>query len=50
MTWSACDKVELSVGSGEALEVYIDGMYVGTAGSGRRLVERLVITSEGMSE
>lgn len=48
MTWSACDKVELSVGNGEVLEVYIDGMYIGTAGSDRRLVERLIITSEGM--
>jgi hypothetical protein len=48
MTWSVCDQAELTVGNGQVLEVHIDGMYVGPAGSDRRLVEGLVITSEGM--
>lgn len=40
---------ELQVGNGGALELYLDGEYLGTAGTGRGLVEGLIVNVEGMS-
>jgi transcriptional regulator with XRE-family HTH domain len=48
--WEADESFQLDVGNGGALELYLDGEYLGTAGMGRRLVEGLVVTEAGMSQ
>jgi len=48
--WEADESFELDVGNGGALQLYLDGELLGTAGTGRRLVEGLVVTEAGMSE
>jgi cytoskeleton protein RodZ len=48
--WEADESFELDVGNGGALELYLDGEYLGMAGTGRRLVEGLVVTEAGMSQ
>jgi hypothetical protein len=48
--WEADESFELDVGNGGALDLYLDGEYLGTAGIGRRLVEGLVVTEGGMSQ
>ena len=48
--WEADESFELDVGNGGALELYLDGEFLGTAGMGRRLVEGLVVTEAGMSQ
>ena len=47
--WEADESFQLDVGNGEGLELYLDGEYLGTAGSGSRLVEGLVVNENGMS-
>ncbi len=46
--WEAEDRFELGVGTAEAIELYLDGEFLGEAGVGRVVVEGLVITAEGM--
>jgi len=48
--WEADESFQLDVGNGGALELYLDGEFLGTAGMGRRLVEGLVVTEVGMSQ
>jgi transcriptional regulator with XRE-family HTH domain len=48
--WEADESFQLDVGNGGALELYLDGEFLGTAGLGRRLVEGLVVTEAGMSQ
>jgi cytoskeleton protein RodZ len=48
-TYDADKYFELQVGNGGALELYLNGEYLGTAGSGRGLVEGLIVNVEGMS-
>jgi cytoskeleton protein RodZ len=48
--WEADESFQLDVGNGGALELYLDGEFLGTAGMGRRLVEGLVVTEAGMSQ
>jgi len=47
--WEANERFLLDVGNGGGLELYLDGEFLGTAGSGSRLVEGLEVTEEGMS-
>jgi len=47
--WEADESFELDVGTGGSLELYLGGEYLGTAGSGSRLVEGLVVNENGMS-
>jgi cytoskeletal protein RodZ len=47
--WEADESFELDVGNGGGLELYLDGEFLGTAGSGSRLVEGLVVNEDGMS-
>ena len=47
--WEADESFRLDVGNGGGLELYLDGEYLGTAGSGSRLVEGLVVNENGMS-
>jgi len=47
--WEADERFELDVGNGGALELYLDGEFLGTAGTGRWPVDGLVVTEEGMS-
>ncbi len=48
--WEADEFFELDVGTGENLELYLGGKPLGTAGSGPRLVEGLVVNENGMSD
>ncbi len=48
--WEADEFFELDVGTGENLELYLGGELLGTAGSGPRLVEGLVVNENGMSD
>jgi transcriptional regulator with XRE-family HTH domain len=48
--WEADESFLLDVGTGERLELYLDGECLGTAGSGSRLVEGLVVNENGMSD
>lgn len=48
--WEADERFELDVGNGGGLELYLDGEFLGTAGTGRRLVEGLIVNENGMSE
>ncbi|MFH1501597.1 MAG: RodZ domain-containing protein [Candidatus Eisenbacteria bacterium] len=45
--WRADSSIELSAGSGEDVEVHLNGEFLGTAGPGARVVEGLVITADG---
>lgn len=47
--WDADEFFQLDVGNGGGLELYLDGELLGTAGSGPRLVEGLVVNESGMS-
>ncbi len=47
--WEAEEWFEVSVGTAEAIEFYLDGQLLGTAGVGRGVVDSLVITEDGMS-
>jgi len=47
--WEADEFFQLDVGNGRGLELYLDGVLLGTAGSGSRLVEGLVVNESGMS-
>jgi transcriptional regulator with XRE-family HTH domain len=47
--WEANERFLLDVGNGGGLELYLDGEFLGTAGTGSRLVEGLEVTEEGMS-
>ena len=47
--WEADESFRLDVGNGGGLELYLDGEYLGTAGTGSRLVEGLVVNEDGMS-
>ena len=47
--WEADESFELDVGTGGGLELYLGGKFLGTAGSGSRLVEGLVVNENGMS-
>ena len=47
--WEADEFFQLDVGNGGGLEFYLDGEFLGTAGSGSRLVEGLVVNENGMS-
>jgi len=48
-TWQANERFTLDVGNGGGLELYLDGSLLGTAGTGSRLVEGLVVDENGMS-
>ena len=48
-SWEADERFQLDVGNGGGLELYLDGEFLGTAGSGSRLVEGLVVDENGMS-
>lgn len=48
-TWQADERFVLDVGNGGGLELYLDGVFLGTAGAGTRLVEGLVVDEGGMS-
>jgi len=48
--WEADEFFQLDVGTGERLELYLGGEFLGTAGSGSRLVEGLVVNENGMSD
>jgi hypothetical protein len=48
-TWKADESAELSVGSGQDIEIYLNGERLGPAGRGPRVVEGLVITAEGLA-
>jgi len=48
-TWEAGERFELDVGNGGGLDLYLDGEYLGTAGTGPRLVEGLFVDENGMS-
>jgi transcriptional regulator with XRE-family HTH domain len=48
--WEADEFFELDVGTGESLELYLGGVLLGTAGSGSRLVEGLIVNENGMSD
>ncbi|MFH1690828.1 MAG: helix-turn-helix domain-containing protein [Candidatus Eisenbacteria bacterium] len=47
--WEAEEFFKLDVGNGGGLALYLDGELLGTAGSGSRLVEGLVVDENGMS-
>ena len=47
-SWSAERSVEVSSGSGEAVDIYLDGERLGRAGNGPYVVEGVVITSGGI--
>jgi len=47
--WEADEAFQLDVGNGGGLELYLDGEFLGTAGTGSRLVEGLVVNENGMS-
>jgi cytoskeletal protein RodZ len=47
--WEGVEEFALFVGTGEALELYLNGEYLGVAGAGRGPVENLVVTEDGMS-
>jgi len=47
--WEGVEEFSLFVGTGEALDLYLNGEYLGVAGTGRGTVENLVVTEDGMS-
>lgn len=48
-TWQAEDFFELSVGAGDAVELYLNGESLGSAGNGPRVVESLRVTETGLA-
>lgn len=49
-SWQADREFILDVGNGGGLDLYLNGEYLGTAGTGPRVVEDLVINENGMSQ
>jgi cytoskeleton protein RodZ len=49
-SWQADREFSLDVGNGGGLDLYLNGEYLGTAGTGPRVVEDLVINENGMSQ
>jgi len=49
-TWQADREFVLDVGNGGGIDLYLNGEYLGTAGTGPRVVEDLVINENGMSQ
>jgi transcriptional regulator with XRE-family HTH domain len=49
-SWQADREFTLDVGNGGGLDLYLNGEYLGTAGTGPRVVEDLVINENGMSQ
>lgn len=49
-SWQADREFVLDVGNGGGLDLYLNGEYLGTAGTGPRVVEDLVINENGMSQ
>ncbi len=47
--WEGVEEFELFVGTGEALDLYLNGEYLGAAGAGRGPVDDLTVTENGMS-
>ena len=47
--WEGVEEFELFVGTGEALDLYLNGEYLGAAGAGRGPVDNLMVTEDGMS-
>ncbi len=47
--WEGVEEFSLFVGTGDALDLYLNGEYLGTAGAGRGPVENLIVNEEGMS-
>lgn len=47
--WEGVEEFELFVGTGEALDLYLNGEYLGAAGAGRGPVDNLMVTENGMS-
>lgn len=47
--WEGVEEFSLFVGTGEALDLYMNGEYLGVAGTGRGPVDNLVVTEDGMS-
>ncbi|MBM3307691.1 MAG: DUF4115 domain-containing protein [Candidatus Eisenbacteria bacterium] len=48
-TWQADREFVLDVGNGGGVDLYLNGEYLGTAGTGPRVVEDLVVNENGMS-
>ncbi len=48
--WEAEEDFTLDVGNGGGLDLFLNGELLGTAGTGRRLVEGLVVTEDGIQE
>lgn len=48
--WEAEEDFTLDVGNGGGLDLFLNGEPLGTAGTGRRLVEGLVVTEDGIRE
>jgi cytoskeletal protein RodZ len=49
-TWRAGEFFELSVGAGDAVELYLNGEPLGTAGSGPRVVENLRVDATAIAD
>jgi cytoskeletal protein RodZ len=49
-SWQADREFVLDVGNGGGLDLFLNGEYLGTAGTGPRVVEDLVINENGMSQ
>jgi transcriptional regulator with XRE-family HTH domain len=47
--WEGVEEFSLFVGTGEALDLYLNGQYLGVAGTGRGPVDNLIVNEEGMS-
>ena len=48
--WKADREFVLDVGNGGGLDLYLNGEYLGTAGTGPRVVEDLVVNENGLSQ
>ncbi len=48
-TWKAERDFRLDVGSGEDVQIILNGEYLGPAGAGPRVVEGLYVTVDGLS-
>jgi len=49
-TWQADREFVLDAGNGGGVDLYLNGEYLGTAGTGPRVVDDLVINENGMSQ
>jgi cytoskeleton protein RodZ len=49
-SWQADREFVLDVGNGGGLDLFLNGEYLGTAGTGPRVVEDLVVNENGMSQ